>query len=179
MWNNESLICVFRRKNKPLKRSEEECHESKNIYLLKNKKKSYIRGITKPINSITELFDQNGSFNDFDIYELMNFMNFSEFGKSLESHYQNIRDLTTEIVGSESDDNIVPPELQICTEQEFRGVQIRNAISLYPEIKGVSPIKLNKETNPLTLNVFHRITRYQNLKLLHRLKMMFYWQIKH
>ena len=101
-------------------------------------------------------------------------MNFSEFGKSLESHYQNIRDLTTEIVGSESDDNIVPPELQICTEQEFREVQIRNAISLYPEIKGVSPVKLNKETNPLTLNVFHRITRYQNLKLLHRLKMMFY-----
>ena len=116
MWNNESFICVFRHKNKPLKRSEEECHESENIYLLKNKKKSYIRGITKPINSITELFDQNGSFNDFDIYELMNFINFSEFGKSLESHYQNIRDLTTEIVGSESDDNIVPPELEICTE---------------------------------------------------------------
>ena len=94
----------------------------------------------------------------------MNFMNFSEFGKSLESHYQNIRDLTTEIVGSESDDNIVPPELEICTEQEFRGIQIRNASSLYLEIKGVSPIKLNKETNPLTLNVVSQNNSLPKLK---------------
>ena len=94
----------------------------------------------------------------------MNFMNFSEFGKSLESHYQNIRDLTTEIVGSESDDNIVPPELEICTEQEFKGVQIRNAILLYLEIKGVSPIKLNKETNPLTLNVVSQNNSLPKLK---------------
>ena len=53
-------------------------------------------GITKLINAITELIDQKGSFNDF-----------SKFDKSLESHIQNIGDLTTKIIRSESDDNIV------------------------------------------------------------------------
>ena len=41
----------------------------------------------------------------------------------------------------------------MCTEQEFRVIQIRNAISSYFENKDVSPINLNKETKPLTLNV--------------------------
>ena len=63
------------------KKSEEEGHESQNIHLLKNKRKSYIAGITKPINFITELIDQKGSFSDF-----------SKFDKSLKSHIQNIND---------------------------------------------------------------------------------------
>ena len=41
----------------------------------------------------------------------------------------------------------------MCTEQEFRVIQIRNAISSYFENKDVSPINLNKETKPLTLDV--------------------------
>ena len=73
--------------------------------------------------------------------------------KSLEPHIQNIRDLTTKIIRSESDDNVVQPELEICTVQEFRVIQIRNAISSYFENKDVSPINLNKETKPLTLDV--------------------------
>ena len=60
-----------------------------------HKRKSYIAGITKLINSITKLIDQKGSFSDF-----------SKFDKSLESHIQNIRDLTTKIIGSESDDKL-------------------------------------------------------------------------
>ena len=90
------------------------------------KRKSYIAGITKLINSITKLIDQKRSFS-----------NFSKFDQY---YIQNIRDLTTKIIGSESDHNVVQPELEICTEQEFRVIQIRNAISSYFENKDVSPI---------------------------------------
>ena len=55
-------------------------------------------GITKLINSVTEFIDQKGSFSDF-----------SKFDKSLESHIQNIRDLTTKIIGSEFDESVVQP----------------------------------------------------------------------
>ena len=44
------------------------------------------------------------------------------------------------IIGRESDDNIVQPELKICTEQQFRVVQIRNAISSFLKIK-MFPLK--------------------------------------
>ena len=50
---SSSHVSSHRRKHKPPKRSEEEGHESENIHLLKNKRKSYIAGITKLINSIT------------------------------------------------------------------------------------------------------------------------------
>ena len=103
---------------------------------------SYIAGITKLIDAISELIDQKGSFNDF-----------SKFDKSLESHIQNTRDLTTKLTESKSDDNIAQPKLEICTEQEFRVIQIRNAISSYFENEDVFPINLNTETNPLTLEV--------------------------
>ena len=86
---SSSHVSSHRRKHKPAKRSEEEGHESENIHLLKNKRKSYIAGITKLINSITELIDQKGSFSDF----------------------------SKKIIGSESDNNVVQPELEICTEQ--------------------------------------------------------------
>ena len=102
---SSSHVSSHRRKHKPPKRSEEEGHESENICLLKNKRKSYIAGITKLINSITELIDQKGSFSDF-----------SKFDKSLESHIQNIRDLTTKITGSESEDNVVQRGLEMCAE---------------------------------------------------------------
>ena len=49
-------------KHKPSKRSEEEDHDSGNIPLLKNKRKSYVAGIIKLINAIMELIDQNRSF---------------------------------------------------------------------------------------------------------------------
>ena len=127
-----------------------------------HKRKSYIAGITELINSITKLIDQKGSFSDF-----------SKFDKSLESHIQNIRDITTKIIGSESDDNVVQPGLEMCTEQEFRVIQIRNAISSYFENKDVSPINLKKQNHLLSMS-FYRIIRYQKLKLLHRLKTKFY-----
>ena len=103
---------------------------------------SYIAGITKLINAFTELIDESGSFNDF-----------SNFDKSFQSHIQNTRDLTAKIIGSESDDNIDQQELEICSEHEFRAIQIRNVISSYFENKDVSPITLNKETNSPTLDV--------------------------
>ena len=137
-------VSSHRRKYKPPKRSKKEGHESENIRLLKNKRKSYIAGITKLINSITVLIDQKGSFSDF-----------SKFDKSLESHIQNIRDLTTKIIGSESDDNVVQPELEIRAEQEFRVIQIRNAISSYFENQDVSTINLNKKQNHLFSMSFH------------------------
>ena len=70
-----------------------------------------------------------------------------------ESHIQNIRDLTTKLIGSKFDDNIVQPKLEICTEQEFRVIEIRNAISSYFENKDVFPRNLNTETNLLTFKV--------------------------
>ena len=133
-------VSSHRRKYKPQKRSKKEGHESENIRLLKNKRKSYIAGITKLINSITMLIDQKGSFSDF-----------SKFGKSLEPHIQNIR----KIIGSESDDNVVQPELEIRAEQEFRVIQIRNAISSYFENQDVSTINLNKKQNHLFSMSFH------------------------
>ena len=83
----------------------------------------------------------------------------------------------TKIIGSESDDNVVQPELEICTEQEFRVIDIRNAIS-YFENKDVSPINLKKQNSLLSM-LFLRIICYQKLKLLHRLKTKFYRQVKH
>ena len=85
---------------------------------------------------------QKGSFNDF-----------SKFDKSLKSHIKNIRDLTTKLIGSKSDDNIAQRKLEICTEQEFRVIQVRNSISSYCENEHVFPLNLNTETNPLTLEV--------------------------
>ena len=84
-----SHVSSHRRKYKPRKRSKEEDHDNENIHLLKNKRKSHIAGITKLINSITELIDQKGSFSDF----------------------------SKKIIGSESDNNVVQLELEICTEQ--------------------------------------------------------------
>ena len=147
-------VSSHRRKYKPPKRSKEDGHESENIHLLKNKRKRYIVGITKLINSVTEFIDQKGS------------LDFSKFDKSLESHIQNIRDLTTKIIGNTFDDNVVQPELEISTEQEFRVIQIRNAISLYFENKDVSPINLNKETKPLTLDVVSQNNSLPNIKTL-------------
>ena len=164
---SSSHVSLHRRKHKPPKRSKEEGHESENIHLLKNKRKSYIVGIIKVINSITELIDQNRSFSDF-----------SKFDKSLESYIQNIRDLRTKIIGSESDDNVIQPELEMCIEQEFRVIQIRNAISSYFKNKVVSPINLKKHNHLLSMS-FHRIICYQKLKLLYRLKTKFYPQVKH
>ena len=86
--------------------------------------------------------DQKGSFSDF-----------GKFDKSLHSYIQNVRDLTTKIIGSETDHNVVQPELEICTQQEFRVIQIRNLISWYFENKDVSPINLNNERKSLTLDV--------------------------
>ena len=103
---------------------------------------SHTARLTKLINAITELVDPKVSFNDF-----------IKFDKSPESHIQNIRDLRTKIIGNESDDNIIQLELEICTEQEIRVIQIRNAISSYFENKDVSPINLHKEANPFTLDV--------------------------
>ena len=133
-------VSSHRRKYKPPKRSKKEGHESENIRLLKNKRKSYIAGITKLINSITMLIDQKESFSDF-----------SKFDKSLEPHIQNIR----KIIGSESDDNVVQPELEIRAEQEFRVIQIINAISSYFENQDVSTINLNKKQNHLFSMSFH------------------------
>ena len=78
-------------------------------------------------------------------------------------HIQNIRDLIAKIIGSESDNNTVQPELEIFTEQEFRVFQIRNTISSYFGNKNVSTINLNKERNPFTLYV---ASQNQILKLL-------------
>ena len=139
---SSSHVSSYRRKHKPQKRSEEDGHGSKKIHLLKKERKSYIAGITKLINAIAKLIDQKASFNGF-----------RNFDKSLGSHIQNIRDLTTKILGNESENNIIQPELELCSEQEFRVIQIRNTISSYFENKDVSPINLDKETNPLTLNV--------------------------
>ena len=83
---------------------------------------------------------------------------------SLESHIQNIGDLTTKTIGSESDDNVVQPELEMWTEQEFRVIQISNAISSYIENEDVSPINLNKETKPLTLDVVSQNNSLPNIK---------------
>ena len=103
---------------------------------------SHTARLTKLINAITELVDPKVSFNDF-----------INFDKSPESHIQNIRDLRTKVIGNESDGNIIQLELEICTEQEIRVIQIRNAISSYFENKDVSPINLHKEANPFTLDV--------------------------
>ena len=92
------------------------------------------------------------------------FSDFSKFDKSLESHIQNIGDLTTKITGSESDDHVVQPELEICTEQEFRVIHIRNTISSYFENKDVSPINLNKETKALTLDVVSQNNSLRKIK---------------
>ena len=43
-------------------------------------------------------------------------------------------------------------------------IQIRNAISLYFENKDVSPINLNKETKPLTLDVVSQNNSLPNIK---------------
>ena len=98
---SSSHASSHRRKHKPPKRSEEEGHEGESIRLLKYQIKPYIAGIARLINSYTKLIDQKGSFSDF-----------GKFNKSLESHIQNIRDLTTEIIGSETDDNVIHRNLK-------------------------------------------------------------------
>ena len=63
----------------------------------------------------------------------------------MENYIKSIRKLTTEITQSEQNDTILGKELDICTEQEFRIIQIENAMSAYMENKNVSPSNLDKK----------------------------------
>ena len=74
-----SHVSSHRRKYKPRKRSKEEDHHNENIHLLKNKRKSHIAGITKLINSITELIDQKGSFSDFSKFDKVSQASYSKY----------------------------------------------------------------------------------------------------
>ena len=70
---------------------------------------------------------------------------FSKFDTSLEPQSQ--------IILNDSDVNIIQPELEVCTKQGFRVIQIRNAISSYLQTEYISPINLNKETKPLSVDL--------------------------
>ena len=72
-------VSSHRRKYKPPKRSKEEDHDNENINLLKNKRKSHIVGITKLINSFTELIDQKGSFSDFSKFDKVSRASYSKY----------------------------------------------------------------------------------------------------
>ena len=76
---SSSQVYSHRRKHKPPKGSEEGRHESEYIHLLKNKRKSYIAGITKVINAITELIDQKGSFSDFSKFDKVSLASYSKY----------------------------------------------------------------------------------------------------
>lgn len=123
-----------KRISKPRKLPVEEGFESEKIISLKNKRKSYIGELTKTINLITDLIDKKAELSSIENCD-----------KSLENIIKNVRQLTTELTQSESNDAIIQTELNICTEQEFRVIQIRNAISSHVENQNSSPINLNKE----------------------------------
>ena len=84
--------------------------------------------------------------------------------KYLEPHTQDIRDLTTKVIESESDDSMVQVKLELCAEQKFRVFQIRKAISSYFENEDVSPINLNKKRNSLSLDVVSHNNSLSTLK---------------
>ena len=67
------------------------------------------------------------------------FTNIDSCNKSLENYIKNLRKLTSEITQSEQNDTILQNEFDICTKQEFRIMQLRNAMSAYIENKSVSP----------------------------------------
>ena len=72
--------------------------------------------------------------------------------KSLENYIKNIRKLTTEIPRSEQNNTILQKELDICTEQEFRIIEIRSAMSPYIENKIVSALNLYKKEHLQTIS---------------------------
>ena len=114
--------------------------QSEKIVSLKNKHKSYIGKITKTINRITNLIDKQVDFPSID-----------SCNKSLENYIKSIRKLATEITQSEQNDTILGKELDICMEQEFRIIQIGNAMSAYIKNKNVSPSNLDKKEHLQTI----------------------------
>ena len=102
-----------RRKQKPPELPEVEGFQSEKIVSLKNRRKSHIGKITKTINKITNLVEKQADFSNIDSYN-----------KSLENYNKNIRKLTSEVTQSEQNDTILQKELDICTEQKFRIIQI-------------------------------------------------------
>ena len=72
--------------------------------------------------------------------------------KSLEKYIKNIRKLTSEITQSEQNDTILQKELDICTEQEFRIIQIRNTMLAHIENKNISPLNLDKKEHLQTFS---------------------------
>ena len=123
-----------RRKQKPPELPKVLGFQSQKIVSLKRKRKSYIGKITKTINKITDLIDKQADFSNID-----------SCNKSLENYIKNIRKFISETTRSEQNDTILQKKLDICMEQEFRFVQIRNAMTAYIENKNVSPLNLVKK----------------------------------
>ena len=93
--------------------------------------------ITKTISRITDVIGKQIGFSNID-----------SCNKSLENYIKNIRKSISEITQREQNDTILQKELDICTEQEFRIIQIRNAMLAYIESKIVSPLNLDKKRTP-------------------------------
>ena len=69
----------------------------------------------------------------------------------MENYTKNIINLTSEITHSERNDTILQKESDIFTEQEFRVIQIRNAMSACIENKNVFPLNLDKKEHFQTI----------------------------
>ena len=120
------------RKQKSFELPIVEGFQSKKIVSLKSKRKSYIGKITKTIYRITDLIDKQ---EDFSIIDSCN-----EF---LENYIKNITNLTSETTQSEANNTVLQKELDSCTEQKFRVIQIKKVMPAYIENKNVSQLNLD------------------------------------
>ena len=61
----------------------------------------------------------------------------------LENYIKNITNLTSETTQSEANNTVLQKELDSCTEQKFRVIQIKKAMPAYIEHKNVSQLNLD------------------------------------
>lgn len=109
-----------KRKSKPRQFPEDEGYKSERLVVIRNKRSRYINKLNKVINFITELINEHA-----DIKEI------NKSNNNLETIICEIRQLTTEIIRLELDDQIKEEELNICTNSEFKLIQARNFIDSY------------------------------------------------
>ena len=132
-----SKTCM-RRKQKPPELPEVGFFQSEKIISSKNRLKSYIGKITKTIIRITHLIGKQENFSNIEGYK-----------GSLENYIKNTRKFTSKITRSEQNGTIIQKKPDICKEQQFPNnfkiIQIRNAISAHIENKNISPLNSDKK----------------------------------
>ena len=117
-------MSLNKRESKPRQFPEEEGYRDEHLVISRNKRKKHVTKLDKVIKTVTDLINSNADINDI-----------NKANESLENIISKIRKITNEILRHELDDEIKQTDLNLCTNSEFKLIQLRNCIESYVETK--------------------------------------------